>query len=578
MIRIRAVQGGSHILSGDRIEQVQDIFREAFPHPDMSGYAGRIPELLRDPVEHGYHTALLIAERALGKVEGFALVINFPQAQCAFLDFIAVRATLQGSGIGGALYEATREYVLQMGAGALYLEVDIDDDVLMDAATNAQAQKRIHFYEQYGVRVIDGTEYDTPVGTPPTRALLLFDGLGKTDTLSQANARKAVEMLLDRRFGHLADPAYRERVAASFKDNPVRFRPRQLARRNPARKTVQSRRLGERFAMISTPNHEIHHVRERGYYERPARLHALTETLNDCGLFTQIPLRDYGEKPILAVHDTDFVQFLRAVAGKLKEGRPFYPDTFPIRRPDRKPSHLPEQAGYYCIDSGTPLYHSAYIAARAAANTALTAAGELLAGRRLAYAACRPPGHHAGANYYGGFCYFNNAAIAAQYLSPHGRIAVLDIDYHHGNGTQDIFYQRGDVLTVSLHGDPDFEYPYFSGFANETGEGEGIGKNLNLPLPRGTDDLRYLRAFDRALDAIQRHNPEILVLSLGFDILRGDPTGSFILSPDLLRTLGKRLAQLRRPMLVVQEGGYNVRNLRRGSLAFFQGCAEGTVS
>src|SRR5690606_5953807 len=219
------------------------------------------------------------------------------------------------------------------------------------------------------------------------------------------------------------------------------------------------------------------------------------------------------------VHDTDFVQFLRVVTGKLKEGRPFYPDTFPIRRPDKKPKRLPDQAGYYCIDTGTPLYRNAYIAAKAAANTALTAAEELLAGRRLAYAACRPPGHHAGANYYGGFCYFNNAAIAAEFLRNHGKIAILDLDFHHGNGTQDIFYRRTDVLTVSIPGDPDGDYPYFSGFAHETGEGPGERFNCNLPLPRGTDDTRYLRAFDRALDTVIQFRPNILITALGFDTL-----------------------------------------------------------
>lgn len=575
MIRIRALQGGSFILSNDRIEQVQEIFRQAFPHPDMAGYANKIPELLRDPIEHGYHAALLVAERAFGRVDGFAFVINFPQSECAFLDFIAVRPTLQGSGIGGALYEATREYAQQMGAKALYLEVDPDDPDTMDEKTLAQARKRIRFYEQYGVRVIDGTDYDAPLGDPPTRALLLFDGLGRTETLGRVRARKAVEMILVRRFGHIADPAYRKRIVSSFRDDPVRFRPLQRAKLEAPRKTVQTRRLGERFAMVSTPNHEIHHVRERGYFERPARLHAINESLKDSGLFAQIPIRDHGDRPILAVHDSDFVQFLRAVAGQLKEGRPFYPDTFPIRRPDRKPRHLPDQAGYYCIDTGTPLYHNAFIAAKAAANTALTAAQELLAGRRLAYAACRPPGHHAGANYYGGFCYFNNAAIAAQFLVTTGRIAVLDIDYHHGNGTQDIFYGRSDVLTVSIHGDPNFEYPYFSGFANERGEGDGVGYNLNFPLPRGTDDARYLRTLERALDAIKAFAPAILVVSLGFDIMRGDPTGSFTLSPEALRTVGTRITQLRRPVLVVQEGGYNVRNIKRGSVAFFQGCAEG---
>ena len=578
MIRIRAVQGGSTILSQDRIAQVQAIFREAFPDPDMAGYAARIPELLRDPIEHGYHATLLIAERAFGRVDGFALLINFPQAECAFLDFIAVRPVVHGSGIGGALYEATREYCGQMGAKGLFLEVDPDEPGdAVDPATLEQARKRIRFYEQYGVRVIDGTEYAAPVGDPPTTAYLLFDGLDATAALSRAGARKAVEMILARRFSHIADPAYRNRVVASFRDDPVRFRPLRRTRVEAPRKAVVHRRLGERFAMVLSPKHEIHHVRDRGYYERPARVHAIDEALRETGLFARMQPREHGERPILAVHDPHFVQFLRVVTGKLKEGRPFYPDTFPIRRPDHKPKQVPDQAGYYCIDTGTPLYRNAFIAAKMAANTAVTAAEELLAGRRLAYAVCRPPGHHAGANYFGGFCYFNNAAIAAQFLRPHGKIAILDIDFHHGNGTQDIFYERSDVLTISIHGNPDTEYPYFSGFANEIGEHEGAGCNRNFPLPPGTDNERYLRTFARALDTVKSFKPDILIISLGFDVLKGDPTGTFVLTPPALRTIGKRLAETRLPLLVVQEGGYNVRNLRQGSTAFFQGCAEGAT-
>lgn len=576
MIRIRAVQGGSYILSRDRIEQVQEIFRQAFPDPDMAEYAERIPELLRDPVQRGFHAGLLVAERAFGRVDGFALAINFPQAECAFLDFIAVRPAVHGSGIGGALYEATREYVQKMGAKGLYLEVEPDDPAhAADAATLAQARKRIRFYEQYGVRVIDGTDYSLPVGDPPTTAYLLFDGLDQTAELSRASARKAVEMILARRFGHIADAAYRKKVAASFRDDPVRFRPLRSSRQEAPRQAVLHRRLGERFAMVISPKHEIHHVRERGYFERPARVRAIDEALRDTGLFARMQPREHGDKPILKVHDPDFVQFLRTVTAKLKEGRPFYPDTFPIRRRDKKPKQLADQAGYYCIDTGTPLYRNAFIAAKAAADTALTAADELLAGRRLAYAACRPPGHHAGANYFGGFCYFNNAAIAAEFLRPHGKIAILDIDFHHGNGTQDIFYQRDDVFTVSVHGDPDYEYPFFSGFTSETGEGAGAGFNRNFPLPPGTDDTRYLRTFDRALDAVKAYKPDILITGLGFDILKGDPTGTFVLAPGVLRDIGKRLMETRLPVLVVQEGGYNVRNIRRGSVAFFTGCAEG---
>ncbi|MBD3291915.1 MAG: acetylpolyamine amidohydrolase, partial [Armatimonadia bacterium] len=184
-------------------------------------------------------------------------------------------------------------------------------------------------------------------------------------------------------------------------------------------------------------------------------------------------------------------------------------------------------------------------------------------------AVCRPPGHHAERRVYGGFCYFNNAAIAAHHLSAHGTVAVLDIDYHHGNGTQDIFYQRSDVLTVSIHGHPDREYPYFSGFADETGEGEGAGFNRNLPLRPGTKSAAYLRSLAEALRVIRRFDPAFLVVSLGLDTLRGDPTGTFELTGGALGEVAGRVAALGPPMLIVQEGGYNLRSIRRGARAFF---------
>ena len=168
--------------------------------------------------------------------------------------------------------------------------------------------------------------------------------------------------------------------------------------------------------------------------------------------------------------------------------------------------------------------------------------------------------------------------FAAQFLSSRGRVAVLDIDYHHGNGTQDIFYRRGDVLTVSLHGHPNIAYPYFSGFADETGEEGGKGFNLNLPLAEHTDGDGYLKALDRALAALRRYKPSCLIVSLGFDTLKGDPTGSFTLSTRTMTEIGRNIAKLGLPMLFVQEGGYNLRNLRSGVVRLFDGVAQGVAS
>jgi acetoin utilization deacetylase AcuC-like enzyme len=159
-------------------------------------------------------------------------------------------------------------------------------------------------------------------------------------------------------------------------------------------------------------------------------------------------------------------------------------------------------------------------------------------------------------------------------MSRVGNVAVLDLDFHHGNGTQDIFYERSDVLTLSIHGHPNYAYPYFSGFADERGAGDGAGFNVNYPLPEGADEAIYFGALDRALEKIRQFRPMFLVLPLGFDILKGDPTGAFQLNPSSLRKIGRKLVSLDLPTLIVQEGGYNLRNLRRGSVAFFSGMAE----
>ncbi len=574
MIRICVVHGAAFLLSRDRLEQVQELFRQTFP--DMAGYADQIPALLRDPVQYGYRSALLVAEGAVGRVDGFALLMHFPSVACAFLDYIGVRRDVRGGGVGGALYEAAREYAQRIGAKALYLEVQPDvSELTPDPRMLEQSRKRVRFYEGYGARVVEGTAYSTPVGDPPTVAFLLYDGLGDSTAPARGEARAAVEMILTRRFGHVANPEYVRFVVDSFQDDPVLLRPVRFVSGKTQDGAVETARLGRPFVMVCSPKHELHHVRERGYFERPVRVEAIRQALDDTGLFTDVKPRNCGEKSVLAVHDADFVHYLQTVCCKLKDGRPAYPDTFPVRRPDRRPKELPVQAGYYCLDTGTPLYRNAYVAARAAADTALTGADEILAGKPLVYAVCRPPGHHAGKRFYGGFCYFNNAAIAAQHLSAHAKTFVLDVDFHHGNGTQDIFYERSDVMTVSIHGHPDYSYPYFSGYEHETGAGPGLGFNRNFPLRPRTEERAYLRTLERCLDLAGQFQAEVIVLSLGYDIVRGDPTGTFVLPAAALRGLGRQVANLGLPVLVVQEGGYHLRNIRQGSRAFFTGCGEG---
>ncbi len=194
---------------------------------------------------------------------------------------------------------------------------------------------------------------------------------------------------------------------------------------------------------------------------------------------------------------------------------------------------MPVRAGYYCIDTFTPLNKNAYLAAKRAVDCALTAAEAILEGYRLAYALVRPPGHHAERGAFGGFCYFNSAAVAAHFLSTYGRLAILDIDYHHGNGTQEIFYERPDVLTISIHGHPRFAYPYFNGFPTERGEGSGRGYNVNYALPETVTPETYQKTLGKAIKRITRFRPRFLIIAFGLDTARGDPTGTWSLSKDM---------------------------------------------
>ncbi len=238
------------------------------------------------------------------------------------------------------------------------------------------------------------------------------------------------------------------------------------------------------------------------------------------------------------------------------------PSVWPIRgfRADLEPENFAARMGLYSFDAGTPLTAGTWQAARSGADCALSAAAHIAHGGRAAFALSRPPGHHAGADFFGGYCFLNNAALAAQYLRDSGleRVAVLDVDYHHGNGTQAIFYERSDVFFTSIHGDPRTEYPFFLGHADERGQGVGLGFNLNLPLSRGSDYARWSEALELALEAIAGYGAQALVVSLGVDTFAGDPISGFALqSQDYLR-MGERIARAGLPTVLVFEGGYAV--------------------
>ncbi|CDG85780.1 histone deacetylase family protein [Janthinobacterium agaricidamnosum] len=242
-----------------------------------------------------------------------------------------------------------------------------------------------------------------------------------------------------------------------------------------------------------------------------------------------------------------------------------FPAVWPVRtlRDDIEPENFCARLGLYSMDSGTPLTSGTWIAAKTGADCAVNAAHALRLGERSAFALTRPPGHHAGADFFGGYCFLNNAALAAQHLLDDGarKVAILDLDYHHGNGTQSIFYQRSDVLFLSLHADPRHEYPFYLGHADETGAGPGAGFNMNLPLPAGTGSASWFAALETACLRIAGYAPDALVVSLGVDTFAGDPLSQFKLqSADFLR-IGERLAFLGLPTAFMLEGGYAVKEI-----------------
>ncbi|KAA5605375.1 histone deacetylase family protein [Roseospira marina] len=293
--------------------------------------------------------------------------------------------------------------------------------------------------------------------------------------------------------------------------------------------------------------------------EVPERADRFLAAVRDLGLSVTAP-GDAGMAPLAAIHTAEYLDFLRTIHARWQDlggSRDVLPNVHPVGREGCYPRSPVGRAGYHLGDTACPVTAETWEAVYRSAQTAVAAADAVRGGDRVAYALCRPPGHHAAADLAGGFCYLNNAAIAAQRLrSVYDRVATLDIDLHHGNGTQNIFYQRGDVLTVSLHADPMDFYPFFWGHAAERGAGPGLGANLNLPLALGTEEAGWLAALDVALARIAAFAPGALVVSLGVDASAADPFGGLRVSPEGFVAAGQRIAALGLPTALVQEGGY----------------------
>jgi acetoin utilization deacetylase AcuC-like enzyme len=342
------------------------------------------------------------------------------------------------------------------------------------------------------------------------------------------------------------------------------------------------------------PDHALHQGREEMFRGRMVPCHEVPARLDF--VLTELQRRPLGalETPEVAeagldaaiarVHSARYTAFLAGAwddwvamdpANALRDA---LPSVWPLGnrhafRTNVLPQNFAARLGLFSFDSGSPLTAGTWTAARGGAACALAAAREVLGGARSAFALTRPPGHHAGPDFFGGYCFLNNAAIAAQALRDGGkqRVAVLDVDYHHGNGTQTIFYERADVFTVSIHGDPVTEYPFFLGHADERGAGAGEGFNLNLPLPRGTGFEAWCAALDQAIDTIDDFNADALVVPMGLDTFEGDPISGFTLKSEDYDTVGRLLAAAGVPTVFTFEGGYAVAEVGVNAVNLLEG-------
>ena len=291
-----------------------------------------------------------------------------------------------------------------------------------------------------------------------------------------------------------------------------------------------------------------------------------------------INAKEFSINYIKSVTDPQMVDYIKSCED-LNEDESVFPHIFPYNDFTPKFKSHPRlnlrKAGYYCFDVGIEIDKHTFTAAKASADTALTGADLIFRKReKHVFSLCRPPGHHAGYDHFGGYCIFCNAAIAANYLSRLGRVAILDVDFHHGNGTQGIFYNQPNVYYISIHGDPERTYPYFSGFADETGDRLGAGKNLNIPLPAGVGDDEYRKYLTKALLKIDKFEPEVLILSLGLDIFEGDPLSDIGVSSAFFKEIAESVLKLGIPVLALLEGGYDMNGLGCNGANFAEGLAE----
>lgn len=575
MFRIRKIF--NPWLEGNRqsAEKVREIMELQFPGMPATQIENIFLQM-RNPVGKKFQTSLVIADDYRSNIRGFAVLLYMSDLKFCYLDYLAVTPDKPTSGVGGSIYERIREEAESLGTIGIFFECLPDDPALCrDQSFIRQNMKRLAFYERYGAFPVLNTKYETPVkpenDCPP---YLVYDDLGSGRPLRAAELKKIVRAILNRKYGDYCPKDYVKMIVSSIKEDPVKLRPPRYIKTPTAEKSLPGNNR-TKIKVFVNGRHEIHHVKEVGYVESPVRVKTIFREIIKTGLISEEKVEEYPDRFILDVHDRGYVRYFKTVCASLEPGRSVYPYVFPVRNAARPPKELSVRAGYYCIDTFTPLNINAYKAARWGVNCALSAADSILDGNRIAYVLTRPPGHHAERFVFGGFCYFNNAAIAASYLNKYGKVAILDMDYHHGNGQQQIFYDRSDVLTISIHGHPSFAYPYFSGFSEEKGEGEGSGYNFNFPLKEEINGEEYRETLGHAIKIIRKFKPEFLIIALGLDTAKGDPTGTWLLSPADFLLNGKMAGTLGIPSLIIQEGGYRNKYLGINARSFLKGFHEG---
>ncbi len=574
MFRIRTVVSDIYPRDKEAIEQVKEILKSHFSAVDAEKF-DLIPEQLRNPLKYKFTTKLFVADDYSGMVKGFAFLYYAPDLGFCFLDYIATRKDVISGGVGGALYQRVREEGRNLKASGLFFECLPDEPMVCRMnELIPENKRRLRFYETFGARPIANTLYETPLSeTDSCPPYLVYDDLDRETPLMGLELRKIVKAILERKYADLCPESYRNLVINSIGDGPVERRNFHYLKRENHVSAGGTIPIRKKIILVVNDKHNIHHVRERGYVESPVRIESIKKEILKTEIFQEIQPESFSEQYIKSVHHYSLYNYLKKVCAEISPSESLYPYVFPIRNATRPPKDRTVAAGYYCIDTFTPITRNAFLAARRAVDCALTAAEKIIEDYPVAYALVRPPGHHAESKVFGGFCYFNSNAVAAQMLSEYGKVAILDIDYHHGNGQQDIFYKRNDVLTVSIHGHPSFAYPYFSGYKEEKGEGLGEGFNVNLPLPEKTDGKQYREALQLAMKKVKAFNPRFLVVALGLDVAKGDPTGSWSLNAQDFYENGLLIGGLKLPTLIVQEGGYRTGNIGVNARNFFKGLA-----